>query len=268
MTHGEPDPALLASMRITYQPILRLEDNSIDHVEVLAREAGENGTLFGPEAIVGAMARDGHALPLTLAIMRRAIAEYRAYHFASLNLSLAFNLPLDAMLHPELGQEITALCTGSGIPPASIRFELTETSPVEDFQAAATSITALHAAGHHIALDDITPDTPYLAALMTLPVRAIKFSNTLTANPEAFPFIRTMAARASARGLESIAEGIETSAQLTAMRTAGVTHGQGYLFSHPMPASALGTLLRGSLAPGSGSDSQGGLTPLHPLPGA
>ena len=54
MSHFEPDPALLASMRITYQPILRLEDNSTDHAEVLAREAAENGVLLGPEAIVGA----------------------------------------------------------------------------------------------------------------------------------------------------------------------------------------------------------------------
>jgi EAL domain-containing protein (putative c-di-GMP-specific phosphodiesterase class I) len=246
MPHSEPDPALLASVRISYQPILRLEDNSTDHVEVLAREAGENGTLLGPEAIVGAMTGTGHALPLTIAIMRRAMAEYRAYNFAAENLSLAFNLPLDAMLHPELGQQIEALCHGTGLPPARIRFELTETSPVEDFSAAAASINSLHAAGHHIALDDISPDTPYLAALMTLPVRAIKFSNTLVANPGALPFIRVMAARATARGLDSIAEGIETQAQLTAMRAAGVTHGQGYLFSRPLPASGLGTLLRGA----------------------
>jgi EAL domain-containing protein (putative c-di-GMP-specific phosphodiesterase class I) len=233
-------------MRIIYQPILRLEDNCTDHVEVLAREAGENGILLGPEAIVGAMTGTGHALPLTLAIMRRAMAEYRAYNFAAENLSLAFNLPLDAMLHPELGYEIEALCDSAGLPPGRIRFELTETSPVEDFSAAAASITALHAAGHHIALDDISPDTPYLAALMTLPVRAIKFSNTLVANPNSISFIRVMASRATARGLESIAEGIETPAQLTAMRAAGVTHGQGYLFSRPLPASALGTLLRGA----------------------
>jgi EAL domain-containing protein (putative c-di-GMP-specific phosphodiesterase class I) len=246
MSHGEPDPALLAAMRLYYQPIVHLADGCTDHVEVLSRAAGENGVLHGPEAIVGAMARTGHALPLTLAIMRRAMAEYRAYHFAADRLALAFNLPLDAMLHPELVSEIATLGAAAGIAPASIRFELTETSPVEDFAAAAASITALHKAGYHIALDDITPDTPYLAALMALPVRAIKFSNTLVANPASLPFIRAMAARASARGLDSIAEGIETPAQLGAMQSAGVTHGQGYLFAHPQPASALGSLLRGA----------------------
>ncbi len=246
MSHGEPDPALLASMRIFYQPILKMVDGSTDHVEVLAREAGYDGVMYGLETIVGAMTGTGHALPLTLAIVRRAMAEYRAYHFAADNLALAFNLPLDAMLHPALVEEIAALCTGAGIAREKIRFELTETSPVEDFAAAAASITALHAAGHHIALDDISPDTPYLAALMALPVRAIKFSNTRTACPNSLNFIRSMTARANARGLDSIAEGIETPPQLATMRAAGVTHGQGYLFSHPLPASALGTLLRGA----------------------
>jgi len=248
MSHGEPDPALLASMRIYYQPILRLVDGSTDHVEVLAREAGDDGVLYGPETIVGAMTGTGNALPLTLAIMRRAMAEYRSYHFAANNLVLAFNLPLDAMLHPALGVEIATLCSSAGLVAENIRFELTETTPVVDFAAAAASITALNAAGHHIALDDISPDTPYLAALMTLPVRAIKFSNTRTACPDSLPFIRAMAARATARGLDSIAEGIETPTQLNTMRNAGVTHGQGYLFSYPLPASALGTLLRGAAA--------------------
>jgi EAL domain-containing protein (putative c-di-GMP-specific phosphodiesterase class I) len=246
MSHGEPDPALLAAMRIYYQPIFRLDDMRTDHVEVLAREETLSGIMRGPEAIVGAMTGTGHALPLTLAIMRRAMADYRAYDFGRETLSLAFNLPLDAMTHPELGEEIKTLCLGAGLAPAQIRFELTETHPVEDFNAAAASITALHAAGHDIALDDITPDTPYLAALMSLPVRAIKFSNTLVASPAALPFIRAMAARAAARGLDSIAEGIETTTQLHAMQSAGVTHGQGFLFSHPLPASALGTLLRGA----------------------
>lgn len=236
-------------MRIVYQPIVRLADGSIHHAEVLMREAGENGAMHGPEAIVGAMTSTGHALPLTLAIMRRALAEYRAYHFATADLALAFNLPLDAMLHPELLGEIGSLCQSAGLPAAHIRFELTETSPVEDFKAAAASIIALHKAGHDIALDDISPDTPYLAALMNLPVRAIKFSNTLVADPASLPFIRALAARATTRGLESIAEGIETQAQLATMREAGVTHGQGYLFAHPQPASALaarvGTGVRG-----------------------
>jgi EAL domain-containing protein (putative c-di-GMP-specific phosphodiesterase class I) len=243
MTQNEPDPALLASMRLCYQPILRLADGVTDHVEVLYRSAGADGVLRGPEAIVDAMTGTGLALPLTLAIMRRALTEYHAYHFAAAGLTLAFNLPLDAMLHPALSEEIATLCHAAGVAPGRISFELTETSPVEDFAAAAAGITRLHEAGHHVALDDVWPEMPYLAALMALPVRAVKFSNTLVADPGALPFIRAMAAQAAIYGMDSIAEGIETQAQLASMREASVTHGQGYLFSHPLPACALCTML-------------------------
>jgi EAL domain-containing protein (putative c-di-GMP-specific phosphodiesterase class I) len=230
-------------MRLYYQPILRLADRRMDHVEVLYRSFGADGELRGPEAMIDAMTGTGLALPLTLAIMRRALTEYRAYHFAATDLTLAFNLPLDAMLHPALGKEIATLCHATGVDPSHIRFELTETSPVEDFAAAAAGINRLHAAGHHVSLDDVSPDMPYLAALMALPVSAIKFSNTLVADPASLPFIRAMAAEAASYEMDSIAEGIETPAQLAAVREAGVTHGQGYLFSHPMPACALGNAL-------------------------
>lgn len=239
----EPDQALLSSMRLYYQPILSLADGLTDHVEVLFRSAGEDGALRGPEAIVHAMASSGRALPLTLAIMRRALAEYRAYRFAATNLVLAFNLPLEAMLDPELGQTLDDLCDATGIGPRYIQFELTETSPVEDFPATADAISRLYEAGYHVALDDVSPETPFLASLMTLPIHAIKFSNTLVGDPDALPFIRTTAARAAAHGLHSIAEGIETQAHLSAMQNAGATHGQGYFFSRPLPACDLGPAL-------------------------
>ncbi len=243
MPQNEPDPALLAAMRLCYQPIINLADGRTDHAEVLLRSAGADGELHGPEDFLSIMSSHGLALPFTLAIMRRALAEYHAYRFSAANLPLAFNLPLDAMLHPELGQEIISLCNATGIAPSRIRFELTETTPVEDFTAAAASIISLHQAGHHIALDDVSPGMPYLTALMSLPVSAIKFSNTLVASTDALPFIRATTALAAAHRLHIIAEGIETQAQLAAMQKAGVTHGQGYLFSHPLPASTLGHTL-------------------------
>lgn len=230
-------------MRLCYQPIIDLADQRPEYAEVLLRRAGENGELHGPEDFLSVMGCPGQALPLTLAIMRRALGEYRAHSLGTTSLPLAFNLPLDVLLHPALGREIEALCSTSGIAPGRIRFELTETSPVVDFATAAASITKLHASGHHIALDDVSPGMPYLAPLMSLPVSAIKFSNTLVASPEGLPFIRATTALAAAHRLDIVAEGIETQAQLATMRKAGVTHGQGYLFARPLPAGSLGHAL-------------------------
>lgn len=242
-----PDRDLMASIRIFYQPIVRLDDLRMDYVEVLARAEDPDGTLGGPESIVDAMTSTERSMRLTTCIMQRTLAEYETFNFAQNNLSVAFNLPLDAMLHPELVERIETLRANSRLPAHNIRFELTERHTVHDLHAARTVITALRDAGFGLALDDITPNMPNLPALMAMPIRAIKLdrsvviSNTQTDQA----FIRAMIAKATTANQNIIAEGIETPALRDTMKNLGVTHGQGYLFSHPLPAPALQTFLRG-----------------------
>ncbi len=248
---GQPDPALLASVRIFYQPIVRLYDARADYVEVLIRTASADGSLTGPTRLLNAMDGAEHSIRLTMAIMRRALAEYRAYGFAAHGLSIAFNLPLDALLHPELVLQIEALRAGSGLEPKHIRFELTEEQPVHDLAAVHAVITALREAGYGLALDDITPDMPHLAALMQMPIRAIKLDRSVvtSSTPGAHDFIRDMVSTALIQGQDIIAEGIETPAQHEMMQANNVTHGQGFLFSHPLPAALLRDYLAVSRIP-------------------
>jgi EAL domain-containing protein (putative c-di-GMP-specific phosphodiesterase class I) len=239
--YDPPDPALLASVRISYQPIVRLADGGIDHVEVLARTAADDGTIHGPEDILNAMTSGASAICLTEAIIERTLDEYERFDFAAHALPLAFNLRLDAMLYPGLTTLVDSLRVRCGLAPDLLRFELTEDQPVHNLTAARAVITDLRDAGYGLALDDITPDMPYLAALLDMPVRAIKLDRSVvtSSQPAAQSFIRSMVAQASARQQEIVAEGIETRAQQETMRESQVTHGQGYLFSRPLTARTL-----------------------------
>jgi EAL domain-containing protein (putative c-di-GMP-specific phosphodiesterase class I) len=236
-----PDRALMASIRIFYQPIVRLEDMRPDYVEVLARAAGPDGSMGGPESIVDAMTCSERSMRLTASIMRRTLAEYEEFGFAGNDLSIAFNLPLDAMLHPDLLERLAALREISRLPAEKIRFELTERHPVHDLEAAYAAISDLRDAGYGLALDDITPDMPYLAELLEMPIRAIKLDRSVvtSAHPADQAFISEMTLRAAANQQDIIAEGIETPRMRDQMREMGVTHAQGYLFSRPLPAVAL-----------------------------
>lgn len=239
----------MASIRIFYQPIIRLADLRPDYVEVLARTADTDGTLNGAETVVEAMTGPERSMRLTGCILQRALDEYTARGFADHSLCIAINLPLDAMLHPELVARIELIRATSGIPARFIRFELTERHPVHDLAAAQRVIAALRAAGYGLALDDITPEMPYLAALMDMPIRAIKLDRSVVIShqPAAQAFIRDMVANATAKGQDIIAEGIETTALRDDLRARGVTHGQGYLFSHPLPAAALQAYLAAAI---------------------
>jgi EAL domain-containing protein (putative c-di-GMP-specific phosphodiesterase class I) len=237
------DHALIASIRILYQPIIRLADLRPDYLEVLARAATSDGNLDGPEGIVAAMSEPERSMRLTTCIMERALAEYEEHSFGEEPLSLAFNLPLDAMLHPELVARIEAVRTSFGIAAKYIRFELTERHPVDNLAGARAAVVALRNAGYGLALDDVTPAMPNLPALMDMPIRAIKLDRSIVI-PTDEVFIRDMVAQTAPNAQDTIAEGIETHTTLESMRALDVTHGQGYLFSRPLRAAAVLEFMR------------------------
>lgn len=243
---GLPDQALMSSIRILYQPIVRLSDLQMDYVEILARAATTDGGLAGPEIILEAMDSREASMHLTATIMQRTLAEYGQFGFAQQDLAVAFNLPLDAMLHPELVTRIEAIRAASGLAASKIRFELTERHEVHDLKSARTVITALRDAGYYLALDDITPGMTNLPALMEMPIHAIKLDRSVVASdaPSDHAFIHDKVLLAMRKGQHIIAEGIETPFMRDEMRRLGVTHGQGFLFSHPMPAASLHAFLR------------------------
>jgi len=241
-----PDLALMASIRVFYQPIIRLANLRPDYVEVLARAEAADGTLGGPESIVAAMTGAERSMCLTASIMQRTLEEYEAFNFGAADLGVAFNLPLDAMLHPELVERIETIRSGSRLPARNIRFELTERHPVHDLSGARSVIIALRNAGYGLALDDVTPNMPNLPALMDMPIRAIKLDRSLVTSTSTTDqeFARVMVAQAIINGQDIIAEGIETMEMRDDMRLLGATHGQGYLFSRPLPGAALQAFLR------------------------
>lgn len=236
-----PSSELAAKLRLRYQPIIRLEDGQLCHVEVLARTLGQSGKLMGPQGIVKAMSNPELALSLTRAIMERALSEYQAQGLSAYQLPLAFNLPLNVLVYPGMPERIEALRIRHGLPAGLLRFELTETQPVQNLRLAEDSIVALRKAGYLLALDDITPGTPFLMALMNTPVDAVKLDRSVVidGSPEALDFIRAVARRAADHRQDIVAEGIETEEQLAQVRVCGVTHGQGYMFSWPLPAEEL-----------------------------
>ncbi|MDE1907592.1 MAG: EAL domain-containing protein, partial [Rhodospirillales bacterium] len=98
-----------------------------------------------------------------------------------------------------------------------------------------------------LALDDIVPATPFLPALMSTSLGAVKLDRSVVVDtsPGARDFILKIARLAASRSQDVIAEGIEAASQLTRMREYGVTHGQGFLFFRPLAVEELAALLSG-----------------------
>jgi EAL domain-containing protein (putative c-di-GMP-specific phosphodiesterase class I) len=138
----------------------------------------------------------------------------------------------------------------SGLVADALLLEITETALVRDTDAAIARLTALKGLGVSIAIDDFGTGYSSLGYLRQFPVDQLKidrsFIHGMADSPESTVLIHTMVALAHALGLGTVAEGIEESSQLQALRDQGCQRGQGYLVSRPVEAGAILALIDGA----------------------
>ena len=127
------------------------------------------------------------------------------------------------------------------LPPNLLRIELPEKSVVRNNAKAKHSVGHLRSRGIEIVIDDTGTGVSALPHLQTFPLDALKidraFIQRLERDPAACGMMRTVIALASALGVSSIAEGVETPEQLAILQANGVQSAQGFLLGKPMPAT-------------------------------
>ena len=227
---------------VEYQPIVDLESGRISAAEALVRwEHPARGRIAPAEFIplaeesglIGAL--DRHVLEQTCRQARRweAVAPDDPPPRLHVNLSAA------ELRDPQLTAGIQAMLEEHGVSPERLALEITETELLDDAVASAARFGELRALGIRIALDDFGTGYSSLSYLHSLPLDSLKiakpFVDGLGRNGHDASFISVIVELARKLGLDVIAEGIETSAQLTALRDLGVELGQGFLIGRPAP---------------------------------
>jgi EAL domain-containing protein (putative c-di-GMP-specific phosphodiesterase class I) len=150
-----------------------------------------------------------------------------------------------------------ALAT-SGLAPHLLTLEITETTLMRSSELSAVRLAALKALGVKLAIDDFGTGYCSLAYLRQFPVDAIKIDRSFVASMEdsveGASLVRTIVQLGRDLGLETVAEGIETSSQLHRLQVEECVAGQGYLLGRPLDVAAVTLLVSGdpSLA-GTGS---------------
>jgi EAL domain-containing protein (putative c-di-GMP-specific phosphodiesterase class I) len=160
---------------------------------------------------------------------------------------MAVNVSMRQLDTPALVDHVRDALTSSGLAPDALLLEITETALVRDTDAAIARLTELKRLGVSIAIDDFGTGYSSLGYLRQFPVDALKidrsFVNAMEESPESTVLIHAMVALAHALGLGTVAEGIEESSQLEALRDQGCQRGQGYLVSRPIEPAAILELL-------------------------
>ena len=210
--------------------------------------------------------RTGLIHPLTRLVLDRAATIAAAWAEQGLDLRTSVNLSARNLEDPSLVGDLAAVLDDHRLDPQRLEVEVTETSVMLDPQAAIATLRRIHELGVRVAIDDFGTGHSSLAYLAQLPVDRLKIDRSFIRGlgepgPQA-AVVHAVTELARHLGLEVVAEGVETEAQLAALVATGCDIGQGYFWARPMPA---GDLERWLQARGEGGASPRRLAPVLPI---
>ena len=232
-----------------YQPIMDNANGRLIGVEALVRWQHPQRGLLGPHAFISVAEETGLIVPLGAWVLREACRQAAAWQQAGLPpIYISVNVASEQLRQPGLPAQIAAVLRDTGLDPARLRLEVTETGAMADVVLTSRVLTEARALGlSGVAVDDFGTGYSSLSMLQQLPITHVKidrsFVSDLDTNSNNVTLARTIIAMSHALGLKVVAEGVETTGQAAILRDLGCDMAQGYLFSRPVPADALATLL-------------------------
>lgn len=230
-----------------YQPTFRLADRRLIGVEALLRWR-EDGKLIAPAAFIDLLTLSPLVGEIGEWIMRTACAAASAWRRAGHPpIRTGVNLFPSQFNDPAFATRIEELLARSELPPEALQLEITERIALDDSAAAIARLRRLKAMGLGLALDDFGTGHASLSFMTEAPLSHIKidqsFVRGLPGDNRLASIVRALIEMAHSLDLAVTAEGVETEAQAAFLRDNGCDEAQGYLFSRPLPASEMASLL-------------------------
>ncbi|PYF10353.1 PAS domain S-box-containing protein/diguanylate cyclase (GGDEF)-like protein [Rhodobacter viridis] len=218
-----------------------LEEGRLAGAEALVRctdpaLAGIGPDIFMPIAERSGLVRDIDLLMIDLVGAFLAELRGRGQH-----LGISINLSPESLRRVRFGDAVLAHLSAAQLGPEDVLFEITEGAVVDLNSDARDSIEALLVAGYELSADDFGTGYSSLSYLQKLQLKELKIDRSFVSrisldDGASDAIVRATLAMAAALGLRTVAEGIDTPAQVVWLRQHGCDLGQGYHFGKPLPA--------------------------------
>ena len=237
-------------LTLDYQPLVSLRDFSIIGVEALIRwEHPERGRI-PPIDFIPVAEENGLIEPIGRWVLenacRQAARWYRDRPDAP-PLSMSVNLSAVQIANRGLAETVSAALRGSGLDPALLSLEITESVMLADADGLTEALSALKAIGVCLVLDDFGTGYSSLSYLTRLPLDVLKvdrsFIDGLGTEPRDTAITEAIVAMSHALSLRVVGEGAETGLQVSELNRLGCDYVQGFHFSRPVPALAITRML-------------------------
>jgi diguanylate cyclase (GGDEF)-like protein len=236
--------------RLHYQPIMSLQSGRLVAFEGLVRWEHPRRGLLGPGDFLPVAEETGLILPMGRWVLNegcRQMREWRRQASTSSLPRMSLNLSGRQLAESDFVDEVDRTLRGAGMSGHELELEVTENVIMQDTESARGCLAGLRALDLGVSIDDFGTGHSSLSHLDRLPVDTLKIDRSFlggaSGRPRKGEIVRTIVALGHDLGLEVVAEGIETAAQLAELRQMGCDHGQGYLFSRPVDAWAAGAMI-------------------------
>ncbi len=230
-------------LSLHYQVQTSIETGTIRGYEALLRWTHPKRGNIPPAQFIPLAEANGLILQLGDWVLRRACLDAASWPDY---LKVAVNLSAIQLTHVGLAQQIHQVLLETGLPPARLEIELTETALIKDKVQSLHIMRQIKALGVSIALDDFGTGYSSLDTLRTFPFDKIKldksFTDELKTDHRSLAVVRAVLALAKSLGIPVLAEGIETVEQLELLRLEHCDEGQGYLLGRPAPKDVVNRL--------------------------
>lgn len=233
-----------------YQPEVELTTRRIVGLEALVRWQHPQRGLVPPMDFIPRAEENGLILPLGDWGMGEACRQMQTWQqqWAGLSqLRVCVNLSARQFARIGLADHVESLLMETGLSSNQLCLEMTESSLIQDAVEAAGVLASLHRLGVSLHMDDFGTGYSSLSHLHSFPFDVLKidrsFVQRMSRSQQSLQIVHTILELARVMNMEVIAEGIETEEQLSLLKGMGCRYGQGYLFSRPLPAAEIATLL-------------------------
>ncbi|MHC8359002.1 phosphodiesterase DibA [Pseudomonas sp. LS2P72] len=231
-------------LRVYYQPVHDLKTSRLIGVEALVRWEHPQRGLVSPAEFIPIAERTGLIAEIDAWVMRQACEQMCQWQQAGVVLSfVAVNVSSRLFARRELFGQVAKVLHETGLDPAFLELEITESAVMDDPEVALEQMHRLRELGVRLAIDDFGTGYSSLLRLKRMPVQKLKIDQGFVAglpwDEDDAAIVRVIIALAQSMGMQVHAEGIEQVEQAGFLLEHGCDLGQGYWFGRPVPAEKL-----------------------------
>jgi diguanylate cyclase (GGDEF)-like protein len=229
-------------LELHYQPIVDVSSQQIVGFEALLRWRHPERGLVSPLDFIPLAEETGLIVPIGRWVLQEATRQAAAWQTRSPlgRLRMSVNVSVRQFQHPDLVGDVADALHRSGLDPSLLTLEITESLFAQDIEETTRKIELLKGQGVRLALDDFGTGYSSLSYLRRFPIDTLKidksFIDGVTTSPEGHAVVAAITQLGQTLHLEVVAEGLETSEQVEALRALNCPLGQGYHFSRPLAA--------------------------------